>query len=389
MRQNLKDKINGFTRKCQVNNVEYKISEGCEKSIFASCFALFLKDLFGEIKGMPLDKKTEWANYINSFQDKKFGYYTHKDKNTISEKSIYQLTTFCLSALEILEASPKYELKFLSNFNSKESIYEYLNDKGSLTGLPGSGNYAMAIAIFLTYKQKITKSQEYTNLIQYWFDLHDKAQNPKTGFWGKKILERHYWGFQNALHQFLIYHYHSRPIGYPIKIANRIISMQDHNGFFSMYPGGGGCWDFDAAHTLISLDINDDNVNTKIMKSLIRLKNSLINSINVDGGFCESKMLPNRWTHLPSFLKFIVISNNPYIAYSKIKTTIPLIKNRKIFNHWSEDSYSFENSDLWNTFLKTLTIAEIETYQNRGRINVTENTIWNFQRFVGFGYLKI
>ena len=44
--QNLKDKIKGFIGKCQVNNVEYKISEGCEKSIFASCFALFLKDLF-------------------------------------------------------------------------------------------------------------------------------------------------------------------------------------------------------------------------------------------------------------------------------------------------------------------------------------------------------
>ena len=45
--------------------------------------------------------------------------------------------------------------------------------------------------------------------------------------------------------------------------------------------------------------------------------------------------------------------------------------------------------DLWNTYLKTLIIAEIETYQNRGKINISENTLWNFQRFVGFGYLEI
>ena len=56
-----------------------------------------------------------------------------------------------------------------------------------------------------------------------------------------------------------------------------------------MHPGGGGCWDFDAAHTLIMLDIDDDNVNTRIMDSLIRLKNSLLNSINSDGGFVNQE----------------------------------------------------------------------------------------------------
>ena len=184
---NLKQKVNGFIKNCQVNNIEYKISENCDKSIFASCFALFLKDLLGEIKDMPLNQKAEWANYINSFQDKNFGYYTHEDKNTISEKSIYQLTTFCLSALEILEASPKYELTFLSNFDSKESIYEYLDQKGALTGAPGSGNFAMAIAIFLTYKQKVTKAQKYTNMIQYWFLICiTKHKIPKQGFGVKK-----------------------------------------------------------------------------------------------------------------------------------------------------------------------------------------------------------
>ena len=392
MKNNLKNNIIGFITKCQVNSVEFRISQHCDNSIFASCFALFILHLFGETKTFEKERIRTWIDYINSFQDEKTGYYfIHNDYEEISEKSRDQLTTFCLSALEILNASPKYELQFMSKFNTTEYIERYLAEKGCLKGVPGSGNFAMFLAIFLFYKNKHRKDKGLNTLIQYWFDAHNRKQNPKTGFWGNKILERHYWGFQNALHQFMVYNYANEPICFPDQIADKIISMQDYNGFFSMYPGGGGCWDFDAAHTLIAIKPENKKLDLRIIDSLKKLRTVLLGSVNIDGGFCETRLLNNNWRDYPSFIKFVFYSKNPYIAYSKLKTTFPLLRNNVIPNHWSKANYKVNDSDLWNTFLKCLTIAEIETYllhKDIMQFNEIEVS-WEFQKFIGFGYLSL
>ena len=40
-------------------------------------------------------------------------------------------------------------------------------------------------------------------------------------------------------------------------------------------------------------------------------------------------------------------------------------------------------------FLKCLTIAEIETYLTHQNIIKANKNIWNFQKFIGFGFLNL
>ena len=68
------------------------------------------------------------------------GYFTRENfKRKFNTKPVPQLTSFCLSALGILNASPKYNFKFLDQWRKPEYVYNYLRDKGCFHGLPGSG----------------------------------------------------------------------------------------------------------------------------------------------------------------------------------------------------------------------------------------------------------
>ena len=73
-------------------------------------------------------------------------------------------------------------------------------------------------------------------------------------------------------------------------------------------------------------ELYEDDRESKI-DSLKKLRTALLGSVNIDGGFCETRLLNNNWRDYPSFIKFVFYSKNPYIAYSKLKTTFPLLRN--------------------------------------------------------------
>lgn len=64
---------------------EYQFSLFSDSTIFCSCFALFILDLFGKMEEFTDQERQNWISYIQSFQNERYGYfepkqYYHKDK---------------------------------------------------------------------------------------------------------------------------------------------------------------------------------------------------------------------------------------------------------------------------------------------------------------------
>ncbi len=386
----LKGNILAFLESLKIDEFNYRMSRNTDSTIYSSIFALFLYDLIGAVGNWEKPVKENWINFINSFQDVRSGLFipNHLTLRGIENKPVYQLTAFSLQALHILEGVPKYELSFLNNWQTKESIRNYLDKQGCLHGKLGSGNMSMFLGIFLTYSYEELKNNKAKVLLDEWFFLHDKYQNPKTGFWGSKIKNFYYWGFQNSLHQFEIYNYWNREINYSEIIIDKILSLQNTDGHFALTPGGGGCWDYDAAHLLSVLSQDNEYRRMDILKSFEILYTKLINKINPDFGIPESISRPESFGELIKLGKFIFSPRSPYIWYLKLVATLKSYKDKNIIRtHWCNKSYSCSQSDLWNTWLYMILILELEMNLNKGSKNHKNRNIKK-QDFIGLGYLR-
>jgi prenyltransferase beta subunit len=362
-----------------------------DSSIFTSCFALFLYDLFDQVREWAQGKRDEWAAFIRSFQDSESGYFLPAAyQGSLNTKAVHQCTAFCLSALRILEKFPKYDLSFLSQWNTPEKMYGYLENSGCFKGAPGSGNTAMFVAIFLTYQYERVTDVSLLELMENWFDFHDKAQNPSSGFWGDSSRQRYFSGFQNAFHQFVIYHYWNRDVQFHEKIVDAVMKLQDRDGFFAPIAGGGGCWDLDAADILIRCGYQKGYRNRDIRHALTRLFEAVLKSQNDDGGFCESRKRPSSIIKVFSCrnIKTILSGHRPDVSYWRLRASLSNARSsrEKIYTHWTEGGRFWHQSDMWDTWFRCLTLAEIDTILNLSTGDGGEG--WNFQKCIGLGHFE-
>jgi len=386
----LRRRVLNWVYTMQTGSAQFRMNGTADNTIFSSCFALFIFDLFGEVGTWPQKKRNKWIEHIISFQDRASGYFIPDNfPGELNTKPVQQLTAFCLSALNILGASPKYRLSFLKQWLRPESIYNYLREIGCFKGKPMTGNMAMFLAIFLTWEYKLTKESICLDLMESWFTLHDKYQNPRTGFWGNSEKKSPYLGFQNGLHQFVIYDYWGKTINYNGKITDTVLSLQDSDGFFAPHPGGGGCFDYDAAHILIICGYKRNYRTDDVKRSLLRLIIGLTENQNMDGGFCESKKRPNGFARVFSIklLRFLFSSPNKYVALERFKISLRIARKQNEFikTHWTNVGRQWDQSNLWDTWFRCITIAEISNVL----LKPDERKVdFNFLNTIGLGWFS-
>ena len=221
-----------------------------------------------------------------------------------------------------------------------------------------------------------------------WFKFHEASQLSSTGFWGNSFNKKYYSGFQNAFHQFEIYNYWCRDIPFYEKVVDTVLFLQDREGHFAPTPGGGGCLDYDAADILINLGYKKEYRKQAVRLSLVRLLEAIMKSQNTDGGFCESRKRPSSLRSIFQVhnLKFVFSGLNPYLWYFRLKKTVSNSRKSrdKINTHWTRIGRGWEQSDMWNTWFRCLTIAVIDEVLNISNPKFE----WNFQKCVGLGFFR-
>lgn len=381
-----------FTLQDIDNRLYYKLSKSTDGSLFTLCFAIFILDVFNLTNHLSSQIKREVTFKINSHQDKETGLFLpSKSHQSLINKTTFQLSSFCLSTLKILDGKPQYPINIINKYNTRAKLKDYLDSFGCDNGLPGSGNMAMFIAIFLTFELDRTKKVNYKKLIDFWFEYHDYSQNQSTGFWskswGKDDLKPTYFAYQNAYHQFEIYNYYNRPIPNIDKIIDILLSIQGSHGSFSpgIKGGYGSCWDYDAASILASSINNKIGYRTNdIIKSLNRLKFSIIYKQNDDGGFPQlnsKDMSVNYIQLLPHIfsggLKPLLWFERLFLLYSR---GLANIRNKnQIKTSWANTPRKIAESNLWDSWFSLLTIGIIDT-------SINNCEMYNFHRSIGIGY---
>jgi hypothetical protein len=367
---------NDFIDCCYQPNEGYRLTPKSEVSPYALCFAIFGKHLIGEIDSISIkielfDKllRSNLSVYKNNCIRNGLNYKT--------DKGYLQLLCFTLSALAIIDTLNENSLEdHIFPLVSSKNVTLILQRADIYNGKAGTGNLAMFYAISLIYAKKYL-NRDVDDLIKKWINKHLNSMN-SNGFWGP--YDRNYYlQFQNGYHQYEIYEY----LGIQSKSLNQMIdfvsSLSDKQGHFAPYPGGGGCYDYDAIFLLTFLGKISSNKYVPLFKKTI---GSILSEQNIDGGFSESLYIrPKSLKNLQNMANHL-IEKKGRTRRERARFCLTLLrpKHNNIKTHWTKYSREWHESNLWDSWFRMLTIARIDNEVSLSPIE------WGFINFPGIGY---
>jgi hypothetical protein len=359
-----------FVEACRAEDDTFKLTPRSEPTPFGRCFAIFVLHLLGEggeiaARGAMLHRRI--VGDVKSFAARR----RHANVELQRDKAFLQLLTFSLSALAIMGEADDPELAALIPELLPAELEKFLRAAGTFEGVAQSGNLAMFHAILMLSSKD--------SRIAEWRDLHLQHANER-GFWGRQPGMT-YLQFQNGYHQYEILHFLHCAGELNRRAAPHVAALADVDGHFAPYPGGGGCFDYDAVALLTSLPPLDREVWRPL---LLRTAQTIIAEQNADGGFCESQFVrPHSPGNLLRALKHAGSVGRPGAA-ERLRYTLTLQrpKHDRIKTHWSLYSRGWNESDLWDTWFRLMAIARIDTAFGLGG-----GRRWGFIEYPGIGYV--
>jgi hypothetical protein len=363
-----------FINSCKHGDNCFSLTPRGDVSPYAMCFAIFgyrlmrADDIIEKYRDIWDQKLREGLTMLQAKRE--------REAQLSQDKPYLQLLTFTLSALSILGTLTRDPLADQVKSLLPSDLEASLNDAKVFQGAARSGNQAMFIGILLIY------ARDYLGLdthraIDCWVNLHLSAMN-SFGFWGPSTSMSHL-QFQNGYHQYELLEYlHSDDVPW-YAAANAIASLADANGHFAPYPGGGGCYDYDAIFIITGMK----ETTVRHRELLMLTANSILSEQNKDGGFCESlRVRPRSLANISgSFLH--AFNGRGRARTERLRSALTLLrpKHDRIHTHWSVYSREWSESDLWDSWFRMLTVARIDCALNPERANS-----WGFINFPGIGF---
>lgn len=373
-----KESFRKFIYRTHVGNGCFRLTPNAEPSSFARCFAIFGLHLLGEqlflaehAERMSADIATD----LECFRCKRL----EADVELAFDKPYLQLLCFSLSALSVLRKLREVPLEQHIVPLTKRDILPDLERGGCLRGVPASGNQAMFIAIINLYAQKWLNSVG-PGRLDSWVDAHLRSQN-RFGFWGDAKAMTHL-QFQNGYHQYEIFEYLDIENPRLDCAVDAVAGLADCQGHFGPYPGGGGCYDYDAVAILASLAEKGERY-----RDLLTLTaRTLLSEQNGDGGFCDTKYLrPLNLHNLGMIAGHVMAGSTFFVKKERARLALSLMLPRhdRICGHWSAYSREWGESDLWDSWFRMLTLARIQT-----TFAPSLDHQWGYIDFPGIGYVR-
>jgi hypothetical protein len=363
----------GFIDKCRTARHEFRLTPKAEPSPYALCFGIFGLHLL-KAEETIAEAAHQWDVSLRRGLDqvrnaRQASGALHRDKDYL------QLLTFTLSALSVLGTLRRDPLRDHVEPLLAPDLKQELTEAGSLRGLARSGNHAMFLAILLLHARDYLALPVQARLHE-WVSLHRGAMNAR-GFWGARPFMSHL-QFQNGYHQYEIFEYlqvHDVPWQ---RAAASVASLADPMGHFAPYPGGGGCYDYDAVFMLTA-----DGTASRHRELLLRTAQSILAGQNADGGFAESHYVrPLTAGNLRRMLRHVVgAPKGARAERARLAAALLRPRHRRIHTHWSRYSRQWNESNLWDSWFRMLALARIEV-----AFDPAASSRWGFMSYPGIGY---
>jgi hypothetical protein len=188
--------------------------------------------------------------------------------------------------------------------------------------------------------------------------------------------------FQNGYHQYEILEYLGEHGDYWEQAADAVASLADEEGHFAPYPGGGGCYDYDAVFLLTA----SEGIARRHERLLARTAATLLAEQNVDGGFAESlRIRPRSLDNLRRSWRHVQGARGQ-ARLERLRQALTLLRPRhdRIETHWSHYSRGWGESDLWDSWFRMLALARIER-----ALEPESSQRWGFIDFPGIGFSSL
>ncbi|WP_261842352.1 hypothetical protein [Aliamphritea ceti] len=364
---NAREKLAFFLRSVTKDKgLNVKLTQKSECSDYARCFYVFAANTIQRLDLVDIDGVAERVFEVA------VSHYENEQTNT-SGKPFLQLLCFSLSVLNILDKEYLKRLLSVVSDLQVDDLDTHLCRMGVHEGVAGSGNLAMFQAVLLASGNS---SKETSYALDKWFSFHAAHLNER-GFWSKAI--RPYLEFQNGYHQYEIYQWAGYDLGDDLIRSKSILACMDNKGHFAPYPGGGGCYDYDATFMLCFSKLN---FNIKEV-ALNRLLTTLLNEQNNDGGFGESVYNNFNFNGLFRRISHVLSAREVGVFFERAKYFIFLLnpKHKTIKTHWTIYQRDWDESDLWDSWFRMLTIQKSSIF-----LGYTDADEWGCQTFPGVGY---
>jgi hypothetical protein len=369
----------------------YRLNRGVPPSPFASCFAVFVRHLFDDLRSLSSAERVTWLEALQAYQDPSTGLFSdaaHAARSPDAAHNVEhlnrQLTTFCLSAVHVLGGQPLYPLHFLEQWKDPDKLCAWL-DRLDWTNPWNSSNKAMFLGIFLLYERDFACDPRSRRAVDAWFAWHDRHQNPTTGFWGRGRRAEYIDGMGGAYHQFILYHYAKRPLRYAQQIVDRTLLLQQPDGLYSPHLGGATCNELDAVDILVHLHRRHDYRRPEIEVALRRILAGTLANQNPDGGFCWGHprvFSPRNYWRLTAD---VFRHRSLYFWYLNWRAAAALHLRWPVRLHtgWADQPRAWNESSIFDTWFRCLSLAEISQVLPDTPFAAMH---WNFLSVPGLGW---
>ena len=168
----------------------------------------------------PKDVKERelWIETLQNMQDKESGLFyeeTHFPLHT---------TAHCLAAIELFDALPKYPLKALDRYRTKEGLYNLLESLDWGNSPWNNSHKGAGIFAALNLAGEATETWN-----KWYFDWLWKESDPETGLWRKGFVHIDkidlYKDMAGSFHYLFNHEFAKMPLRYPEKMIDSCLAM--------------------------------------------------------------------------------------------------------------------------------------------------------------------
>lgn len=351
---NVKLKAKDFVKSSFDGNIDFCFTSKSDSTAFSRCFGVFCYNFLG----MNADLEPKNMEIAKAICDDLASYKLFREvncANILLDKHYMQLLAFSLSALSIVSPSTLNNLEVTKLIGSIDDLEKATNFAVRQPEVPQYGNINMAHGVLLVWLVETGRLADRA-ILDSWIQNHLLKMND-FGFWGRATKPT-YIQFQNGYHQYEIFDYLLTDVPKEIRASKMVASMADAHGGFAPYPGGGGCYDYDAIHMLTRSTASNNNIYKPLLYEAAKY---IITKQNSDGGFCDTHdVRPRSFNNLQKIMLHI-FSEQPDM-YSRLRHCITMLRpaHNRYNTHFTSYQREWSESNLWDTWFRLMALDRIK-----------------------------